>query len=272
MIEAAADLYMHKKMKFPVVLFDLDDTLIVDEAASREAYLGIAEAAGNLGLDSAQFARDLEHARDDDWKSNPLREFCESIGIIHTECLWADFVTPGEPWESLREWSGTFRVKIFESALRAQGIEDADAATTLAEKFKTVRWSKMRLMPGVLEVLRGIAPGRKFGLLTNGEPSFQRAKLKASGLGGFFDAVVVSGEEKIGKPSPEIFHRLLERLDAHAADAVMVGNSLARDIAGARAAGITGVWLRVPGAEETANVVPDFEIDSLGRLPGILAD
>lgn len=263
---------MYKKMKFPVVLFDLDDTLIVDEAASREAYLGIAKAAGKLGLDSGQFARDLENARDESWKSNPLREFCESIGIIHTECLWADFLTPGEPWERLREWSDSFRVRIFESALRMQGMEDADAATALAEKFKTIRWSRMRLMPDVLEVLRGTAPGRKFGLLTNGEPSFQRAKLKASGLGGFFDAVVVSGEEKIGKPSPEIFHRLLKRLNANTTDAVMVGNSLARDISGAQAAGITGVWLRVPGAEETADVVPDFEIDSLVRLPGILAD
>jgi FMN phosphatase YigB (HAD superfamily) len=50
----------------------------------------------------------------------------------------------------------------------------------------------------------------------------------------------------------------------------MVGNSLERDIAGARNAGIRSVWIRVPGSEEQAEVVPDHTITALSEIPSIL--
>jgi FMN phosphatase YigB (HAD superfamily) len=52
----------------------------------------------------------------------------------------------------------------------------------------------------------------------------------------------------------------------------MVGNSLERDIAGARNAGMISVWLKVPGSEEHAAVEPDFTISGLAELPALLKD
>jgi FMN phosphatase YigB (HAD superfamily) len=50
----------------------------------------------------------------------------------------------------------------------------------------------------------------------------------------------------------------------------MVGNSLERDIAGARNAGIRSIWIRVPGSEEHAEVSPDHTITALNEIPAIL--
>jgi putative hydrolase of the HAD superfamily len=257
-------------MNFPVVLFDLDDTLIVDEAASRAAYAETAREAGKFGAEIAPFERDVASLLETLWKENPQRAFCEAIGITHTECLWGDFATPSEPWEQLRAWSLDFRVRLFSLALRAQEIESEEAAEELAAKFVTVRRALLRLMPDALEMLARLAPSKQFGLVTNGEPFFQRWKMQSVGLAGFFRAVVVSGDEMIGKPDPRIFHKALTLLNASPESAVMVGNSLKRDIAGARAAGITCVWLKVAGAEEPAEVAPDFTISSLSELPGLL--
>ena len=98
----------------------------------------------------------------------------------------------------------------------------------------------------------------------------QREKIAASGLESFFQAIAVSGEHGIGKPKPEIFHRLLAELGVTAVEAVMVGNSLERDIAGARNAGIRSIWIRVPGSEEQADVTPDHTIKNLAEIPSIL--
>ena len=106
--------------------------------------------------------------------------------------------------------------------------------------------------------------------MTNGAPDLQREKIAASGLESFFKAIAVSGEHGIGKPRPEIFHRLLSELGVSADEAVMVGNSLERDIAGARNAGIRSIWIRVPGSEEHAEVTPDHTITSLSEIPSIL--
>ena len=110
------------------------------------------------------------------------------------------------------------------------------------------------------------------GLLTNGAPDLQREKIAASGLESFFKAIAVSGEHGIGKPKPDIFHRLLSEIGVQPEEALMVGNSLERDIAGARNAGIRSVWIRVPGSEEHADVTPDHTITSLSEIPQILRD
>ena len=60
-------------------------------------------------------------------------------------------------------------------------------------------------------------------------------------------------------------------MKVEAAEAVMVGNSLERDIAGARNAGITSIWIKVLGSEETDEAEPDFTITGLSEITEILA-
>ena len=54
---------------------------------------------------------------------------------------------------------------------------------------------------------------------------------------------MVSGELGAGKPDAAVFDHALGLLGAEREDAVMVGDSLECDVAGARAAGLGAVWV-----------------------------
>lgn len=259
-------------MAIEAILFDLDDTLIVDEAVSRESLESTADLAVKLaGVERAAFLRDVARNGLELWRAGRCHDYTKSIGISHYECLWGKFEGASAELTSLREWARDFRVAVFNAALRGQGIGADDTGEELAAHFEHTRRRLQRLMPDAVEVLSRLKAGHLIALLTNGAPDLQREKIAASGLGGFFDAIAVSGEHGIGKPKAGIFHLLLDQLGVQPGQAVMVGNSLERDIAGARNAGLAAsIWLRVPGSEEHDDVVPDHEIIGLHEVPGIV--
>jgi len=252
------------------ILFDLDDTLLVDEEISRQALLESAHLAARLySADPVRLVQDARALAVGLWPGNPARPYCNEIGITAEECLWGGFADPA--LQTLRKWSLAFRDELFGTALNLQGIR-ADGHA-LAEEFSASRRRLQRLMPGARETLELLKPAHKIGLLTNGAPDLQREKIAASGLEGFFDAIAVSGEHGVGKPNPRIFEILLGELGCPPDQAVMVGNSLARDILGARNAGIAQtVWLKVAGSEEFADVSPDHTITALDQLPPLLGE
>lgn len=259
-------------MAIRALLFDLDDTLVVDEAVSHETFAHVAaEASSRFGADPGRFAADAMGLARELWNEGSSRPFCRSIGISAFECLWGGFTGESPELTALREWATAYRVEVFSRALSLQteGIPQ-DAAAFLSAEFASTRRARQRLMPGARELLTDLASTRKIALLTNGAPDLQREKIGASGLESFFQAIAVSGEHGIGKPKPEIFHRLLSEIGVEAGEALMVGNSLERDIAGARNAGIRSIWIRVPGSEERAEVTPDHTITALSEIPPLL--
>ena len=84
---------------------------------------------------------------------------------------------------------------------------------------------------------------RSVGVVTNGAPEMQQAKLRGLGLDNAFETVVHAGYDALAKPHPEPFERALDSLDADPSQAVHVGNSLSSDVAGAHAAGLDSAWL-----------------------------
>lgn len=65
-----------------------------------------------------------------------------------------------------------------------------------------------------------------------------RPLLRDLGIADWFDTIVVSAEEGVEKPDPEIFHRACQRLGVEPAAALMIGDSPKNDVEGARAAGL----------------------------------
>jgi len=108
--------------------------------------------------------------------------------------------------------------------------------------------------------------GFKLGIVTNrafGGRRF-REDLAAAGLDVDWAAVAVSVEVGYLKPHPEIFKRALADLSVGAAQALMVGNSLAEDVAGAQALGIDAAWKRC--APDAEGVLPQFSFDDVSEL------
>lgn len=81
-----------------------------------------------------------------------------------------------------------------------------------------------------------------------------------------FAAVVTSEDAEAYKPAPRIFHRGLGMLGLQARDVLHVGDSLAADVAGARAAGIDAVWVNRRKRPVPDDISASTVIDSLADL------
>lgn len=108
----------------------------------------------------------------------------------------------------------------------------------------------LRLPSASRTVLARLRPDWRIGVLTNGDPSVQRRKVRALGLDALVDAVVCANEhgDGIGKPDPQAFAAALDRLGGQPQTTVFVGNDPEADIAGAAAAGLLTIHVRRAGA------------------------
>jgi len=92
------------------------------------------------------------------------------------------------------------------------------------------------------------------------------------GCGALAEAIAVAGGARpvvIGKPHRPIFEMALERLGCQPAEAAMVGDSLATDVAGGRAVGMCTVWLDSSSGEAGDRQGPggaSFTVRSLVEL------
>lgn len=121
----------------------------------------------------------------------------------------------------------------------------------------------------VPEVLRALhAAGMKIGLISNTQrclASFQ----KHFDLDGLFAVTLSSSDHGYMKPHPSIFEAALRAVDAAPAEAVMVGDSLAHDVEGARVLGMRGILVSRSGRAQLCP--PGVQvIQSLRELPALL--
>jgi putative hydrolase of the HAD superfamily len=252
------------------LIFDLDDTLLVDEEVSHEALRKVALFLDiNAREEQEHFIKDVLMIAKKNWQQGPCYSFCSSIGISAMECLWGHFHGEREELRALRTWALAYRQGVFHEMLTKH-----PDAPKIAEKcvalFEHERRARQRLFTGTSALLRELAKNYHLGLLTNGAPDLQREKLSHSGLEPLFSAVIISGDHGIGKPQPLIFQKMLDQLRVSASEAIMIGNSLERDIAGAHASGIASVWMDLGVEEEKELGLFDFRITELSELLAIL--
>jgi putative hydrolase of the HAD superfamily len=84
--------------------------------------------------------------------------------------------------------------------------------------------------------------------------------------------VVVSADVGVGKPDAAVFEHALSQLGVDGDDAVMVGDSLAKDVDGAIAAELRAVWLNRDGLTAPTDRTDLMEISTLGDLRRVLDD
>ncbi len=110
---------------------------------------------------------------------------------------------------------------------------------------------------GVPEMLNTLSSaGLKLALVSNATSGrLIRRSLSKAQLAPYFEQVVVSADLGICKPNPAIFTQVVRALQVESASAIMVGDRLDTDIAGAHAAGIRSVLANFFGDE--ASVRPD---------------
>ena len=253
------------------LIFDLDDTLVADEVAATTAFLRTClYAQSHYGINLPGFQTIIREVSRNYWYHSPARDFCVKVGISSWEGLWADFSGNGENLEILRQWAPTYRKLTWLTTLQRFSINDEDFALKLAEKYQSVREELYVVYRDVEPALESLKGHFKLGLLTNGVPNLQLRKIAETGLGKYFDAVVVSGDLGIGKPDKRIFEWMLSRLHVRPDSAMMIGDSLKSDVAGAQSAGLKAAWLNRLDEEPGEADAPDIVLKNLYGLRKIV--
>lgn len=254
-----------------VLLFDLDDTLVVEEAAAAAAFTATAQAAeARWQIDAVALAQAARERARQLWHASSTHPYCKRIGMSSWEGLWCRFEGEDPSVRRLAEWSETYRLQTWQLALHDQGVDDFDLARELGELFGQERRKRHETFADAASCLEQLGDTHTLALLTNGACCLQREKLAASGLSEHFDLIVISAQLGFGKPDVRVFEHVLSRLGCDAQHAVMIGDSLHRDVDGALAAGLRGVWVN-RGGQRPPDDRPDLvEISTLSELSAVL--
>lgn len=245
------------------VLFDLDETLILDHSVSLHALRSCAfYAASWYSLDIPRLIQMAEITAVRLWRSSPVFEYTQRIGHSAGEGLWARYEVQTHPaLKTLHDWAPDFRVAVWRESLEEQGVHDDALCEALAHRYLSER----RLYPRYPEIdpLLKALSGYKLGIVTNGVPDLQREKLQGSMLQDRFEAIAVSGELDIGKPQRGIFDHICRELGVEPSACVMVGDNPERDVAGAASAGMKSVWVERGFKPKDPQYPADLEVSNL---------
>ena len=138
------------------------------------------------------------------------------------------------------------------------------ATNEFCEEFMTY----VRIDEDAKAMLKRLHGKYKLGIISNfAIPECVLKLLKASGIDGLFDVVVVSGAVNKRKPSPEIFQSTLKALGVSAAETVFVGDTIDADVEGAKAVGMKAIYIERRVQKESEKFCPDQTIKSLSELP-----
>lgn len=236
-------------MKSPqAIFFDLDETLL-DGSGFAQALARTCEAiaAERPDLD----ARRLLSVNGQVWSAYwPEIQDEWTLGVLDGAMV------SGEAWRR---------------TLSACGCDDEAIVRLAREAHSRHTRESYRPFDEAPRVIDELTDRLRIAVITNGAADTQREKLTLLGMDGCFQATVVSGELGIAKPDAAIFRYTLDKLGVAAGDVWHVGDSLTLDVAGAKGAGLTAVWLNRRGTErQPADPEPDVEIMSLTELLPLL--
>ena len=168
-------------MPVEAVLFDLDDTLVVQEGSDRAALLATAGEATTEAATARRLADAVRRHARHLWDGAPTGPYCRTVGISAEEGLWGRFLGEAPALAALRDWVPSYRRESWGAALAELGLPNADAGA-LGERFVRERSRLHVLFPESVAVLDGLRGRYTLGLVTNGAPCLQRDKLRGAGL------------------------------------------------------------------------------------------
>lgn len=204
------------------VLFDLDDTLVDQETASTAA---VTAWATELGITDEEVSQRWADISDRNYRRYQRRE------VTFTQ----------QRRERVREFLGIT-------------VDDAQADDLFAGYLQRYEAGWMVFGDAVRALRRAREQGLIVAVFTNGDEEHQRFKLKKLDLADEIDILVASSMLPAGKPDPRAFAHALSLIGVTSDEALMIGNSLEKDVRGALAAGLHAVLLDRHDAHRNTDV------------------
>ena len=203
------------------VLFDLDDTLFDHRSSAGEALRRVRNAHECL-------------------RAAPFTEVERQHGRLLEEMH--PLVVGG------RLGMDEARITRFRGLLESfGGSTDDEACREAAAMYRREYLDARRAMAGAEALLAAVRQRAAVAIVSNNMLQEQTEKLEFCRLAAHVDALIVSEAAGVSKPDPAIFRLALDAVGAGPEEAVMIGDSWAADVMGARAAGIRAIWFNPLG-------------------------
>ena len=227
------------KMLYKAIIFDLDNTLLNFELCERQAILG--------ALEDCAVSLDLN-------------------GVSETIFLQVFETYNSKYWRQRETFSPNELIEMsYRSTLAHLDIQ-TDQISNLSQSFWHIFNHSAVMEPDVNEVLTVLARNYRLAVITNGFVSAQLPRMQAAGIEHFFEEVVVSEAIGFAKPSAEIFHHALSKLDLTPAEVLYVGDSLLHDYTGAIQVNIDFCYYNRKNQVLPQEAQPKFMISELLKL------
>ncbi|HSV87044.1 MAG TPA: YjjG family noncanonical pyrimidine nucleotidase [Bacteroidales bacterium] len=224
------------------IFFDLDRTLYDFDRNNRETIHSLYLKFGLMQLGAPDF-----------------EAFYQTYNLINRP-LWDRY----KKQEISKEYLNISR---FAETLKAFNIDHGIAGKFASEYIRLSPLQK-NLLPGTMEILNYLFKKYALHIITNGFSEIQFKKISGTGIGHFFQHIIVSEDAGAQKPEKRIFEFALNKTGAIADESILIGDDPQTDILGAQMAGIDQVWMAQPN--ETSQYRATFQIGHLLELKNIL--
>ncbi|MBQ2603878.1 MAG: HAD family hydrolase [Clostridia bacterium] len=146
--------------------------------------------------------------------------------------------------------------KVFSLLYRNKGVACKDSdKLTLDTALYFRKWSRdyIKLYDGIAQLLDDLKKaGGNVYLLTNAQRAFTWDELQILGILDKFDGILISSDAECSKPDIHFYKAILSRFDLKAEESIMTGNDPTADIRGAKAAGLSALYIHT-------NISPAFD-------------
>lgn len=215
-------------MRYKKILLDIDDTLFDFVPSNKNATYALME---ELGLSSPTIFEEYQ---------------------VHNHACW-------QALERGEMDQGQLHVERFRRFLAEKGRDDDPAL--VADRFAYHLGQQVLPLPHSEEMLCALCAQREVILLTNGITVIQKARFNNSYLKELPLKMVISQEVGVSKPDPRIFEIALEGTDPK--DALMIGDGVGSDVAGANNAGVDMCWYNPRGKALREGLHAEYVVSDL---------
>lgn len=244
-------------MRYSTVLFDLFGTLILFKPQDSPL-----RGAGTRWRSTMDWLREQVGG---ELPAIAFEDFVAAMAAVTEEIVRN---RPPEHYEVLSQ-------ERFGRALARIGVTGevgADIARRLSLRHMDHLASSTVMPPEHGALLRALAPRCRIGLVSNFDhaPTARRL-LSENAIDRVLQVTIISADFGRRKPHPSIFTAALDGLGATASEALYIGDTLADDVNGARAAGMDVAWINPKGAPVPAgNESPTYTVDRLTDIEALL--
>lgn len=130
--------------------------------------------------------------------------------------------------------------------LETEGLDNAENKAKALQLYR-YQVPDISLSPCVLDLLQRLAQCKKLGMITDGRPEGQWAKVEALGIKKYFKKIIVTDELgglEFRKPNEAAFRMMQQELDVPFKKMVYIGDNTKKDFIAPQALGMQAIYFK----------------------------